>query len=209
MDFTRLDKTILFSDVFSNPDDVVRYANSLEFVLVSENYAGARTENLKKINKGLYDQIGNLILGQLIDFDVYDVSFDALIHFQKVKPNGMSGGFIHIDELPYIFLCYLTKEDQTCGTDIWRLDDHDGLIDFQTKNQSLIEQRYTNDNIGALSALRDLQQSFHTKVGSSSGAYNTGIAFNGKINPHSAVYGPKSERLTLVAFFEKINISRK
>lgn len=203
---------ILYEKVFENPDEIVEYALGLDYEPAPNGeFPGSRTKNLAEIAPEIHQQIVTAVAKKAFPLSGGRVEIDAETFFQRIPPSKITAGFPHQDDgCSLNFLCYLTKEDQACGTEIFNMnvpyDDPQFLV--AKKQHKMVKYTYsqTKNDTGVRECIETLR-GFCTKIGESSGAYNTGISFNGEKLVHAAKFSDSVERLTLITFFYDMRLA--
>lgn len=118
--------TCILQNFFDNPDKIVDYANTLEWIGPQEkdNWPGKRTNNMSEINKKLFDFITNKVLSIYFDLNVGVVKWKrSNIRFHKITnddwlKHNKKHTRIHKDSYGLAGVVYLNKNicDEKTGT---------------------------------------------------------------------------------------------
>jgi hypothetical protein len=204
--------TTVTDNFFNNPDKIVKYLNTLDFVHKSENYPGIRTDCLSTIDHNLFNSIVMKVLSNYYsDEDLFTTEFQATLVAQKVNEK-FPGGWIHSD-FPYhmSFVIYLTPNtDINTGTCMYKVKDEYTSYsrwDLLTKYADAKEECYsnpTNENIKRLDGLRLKNNEPFEKTVEVGNVFNRCIAFDSN-EYHAQNELTSGDRLTLVGFIKYVS----
>ena len=197
--------TIIIDDFFDYPDQIVEFANSLEYFDTDGRYPGKRTELLSEIAPFIQDYIIKRMFSQ---FMMLQEGFDLAIEscFQKITSDH-GEGWVHNDQSIFSSIIYLNKDSQSGrGTSIMRpkhylKDYYQSDAKFETYQSKNFTPEYERQ--------RELCNSRFEETIRVENVYNRMILFNG-IHYHRA-NGIKNdtseERLTLVSFVNDMRVT--
>ena len=101
---------------FDNPDEIVEYAKTLEF-LPCQN-PGTRTAALNFVDQDFFFWVNKKILSVLYPMNYQDIAYQATSTFALVPPNLEHDGWVHEDTCEFSSIIYLSKQ-KDCGTTIF------------------------------------------------------------------------------------------
>ena len=203
---------------FSNPDKVVKFAESLTYIQSKGYYPGKRSALLHKVN---YDFFSNTILKVLslfFDLKTTPLSFnDTAMQFQKIQPFNkkeknhiLNKGLIHQDTNNTLAgVIYLNKKpDLNSGTSIYQEIKKDLKAEEYGKRKKLLykidQKKLSHKNTKDYEKLiMECNQSFEEVINVKN-VYNRLILYPGEYF-HTGNYFTSKERLTLVFFIKMLN----
>ncbi len=153
---------------YQNPDEIVKFANSLEFKKTSGIYPGLRTELLSTLDPEFFNNFCTKLFSLFYDYNCEEVNWQVQTVFQKIYPffdpndSLLNSGWIHLDSPNHVAagVIYLNKEsDVKAGTSIYKVKypetlsdcphnygDNTPRIDFYANKEVDIEE-YKNKKI--------------------------------------------------------------
>ena len=188
-------------DFYHNPDQVIEFANSLDFYKSTGEHPGQRTKPLHEIDNRFFLHTTKKIVSSLYPNDIGNIEWSAMQYFQKIDPKiHKTRGFIHQDtNYEFTSIIYLTK-NLNSGTCLYRrikevMPDHSHLRNDSFKN---IEKLEENSFKKAL----DKNNKCFEKTVEFKSLKNRMILFDGSLDHGVENFGEDDEiRLTLVTFF--------
>ena len=203
--------TICIDNFYENPDEVVDFANSLEYKKGDGAWPGKRTDQLHLIDSHFFYKFSLKFLSIFHDTRKERINWDVSTSFQKINPNefddGLREGFVHTDDsMIYTAVIYLSKNiDKNCGTSIC----HPKKFFSSGTDQEIRKEMYLNYNKNNYSEYKKqliqnndcFEESVIFKQ-----RYNRLIGFD-SMNYHKAdSYGSENSepRLTQVVFIRKV-----
>jgi len=168
--------TVIVENFFKNPDDIVKYANTLTYNSPKEGqyWIGKRSELLHKINPKLFNFICDKVISIFYNGKKENVSYeDAQVCFQKIGESDVKK--------------FLEKKSNLLHRDIY--GSLTGLI-YLSKNQSL-----ENGTKICTDEKKD-----HILVSSK---YNSMLCYEGS-QLHGPIGSSDEDRLTIVFFIHKV-----
>lgn len=192
---------------FQEPDKVVEFANSLEFVKEESNYPGKRTKFMHLLNFEFFQFSTFKIVSLLYPNECRNLKWIARQTFQKVPANLKYDGWVHTDE-NYEFTCiiYLSKF-LNCGTSIYHSKNSYAYIKNSQEKEDYFKHDGLGKNLKIEKAYKENNDSFEETIKFNS-RYNRLILFDGSSYHSSNIFkheNNKEERLTLITFFKKID----
>jgi len=191
---------VIRDNFFKNPDKILDWANSLEYVENNNNYPGRRTEELHEVDPEFYHQTVQKIMMLLTD---KGYEYNISMHFQKV-PEVWGDGVIHSDG-HYNAIIYFNKNDNA-GTSLYRIKDRYG---YNPPNYGIIREGFESDNPNKVNIEKEKIRDTFEKTLDVKGLYNRlflfdGCEFHGANSFKLENSKENEERLILVMFFHKI-----
>ena len=119
-------ETLCVDNFFDNPDEIRKYALSLEYPEVPGHYPGKRSFDLKEINPDFYNAVCKKILSLFFAEPVnnyqVEMKFQVIEHQHPDKNSVFNKGWIHLDDSSsFAGLIYLNPEaDLDTGTAIYK-----------------------------------------------------------------------------------------
>jgi hypothetical protein len=168
--------TVIVENFFKNPNDIVKYANTLTYNGPKEGqyWIGKRSELLHKINPELFNFICNKIISIFYNGKKESVGYeDAQVCFQKIGESDVKK--------------FLEKKSNLLHRDIY--GSLTGLI-YLSKNQNFENGTKISTN----------QQEDHILVSSK---YNSMLCYEGS-QLHGPIGSKDEDRLTIVFFIHKV-----
>lgn len=120
----------VFDNFYDNPEEVIKYAESLEYHKDPEgSFPGSRTLPLHMLNEELNHLSSVRFLSLFFDLNVSLVNALVLTQFQKIEPFSedknsiLNEGWIHVDDAVLAAaVVYLSPDaDPSCGTSFYKL----------------------------------------------------------------------------------------
>ena len=128
---TRFLHTVIVDNFFDNPDEIVKYADSLDYDFLSkENWPGGRSMNLCDINTELFNYTTNTVLSYYFNLEKQYVTWGhSNIRFHKILPgdwekHDRKNTIIHKDTAHIGGVVYLNKDENDEGTGTSFYDDN-------------------------------------------------------------------------------------
>ena len=208
--------SLQINNFFKDPDQVVQYANSLEYKIDSEGrWPGVRAQPLSDIRYDFFNMTCRKILSVLYPMNYVNMRFDALQQFQVISPDQADGeGWIHQDIYSEFTAIIYLSPHKNCGTNLYvpknemfRLCGEPGthashLMDIKAdyyKNEKPRDNKYYE-------ALKQNNHNF-TKTASFNSIYNSMVIFDGHTAHNANAYKEDNcndPRMTLITFFTKL-----
>lgn len=202
--------TICVDNFLSNPEEVVKLANTLEYrKSVLGVWPGERTESLHSCSPGIFAVILSDIFSLFYNYEFEPIKWTAEMYFQKTKPYGnFNSGWIHND-LPNLFagIIYLNKNgDISSGTSMYSCVNESKYSEYTMDmkrelylNGEVDEEKYLNEK-------EDYEKNF-IKTSSFGNVFNRMIAYDAQSYHCADGFdgGDDEERLTLVFFINELN----
>lgn len=116
--------TICVDNFYENPDDVVNFANSLEYSKSDGSWPGVRSEQLHLVNQDFFYKFSMKFFSIFHDTRGEKINWEVYTSFQKINPNEFDDGlrqtFIHTDDsMIYSAIIYLSKNiNKNSGTSV-------------------------------------------------------------------------------------------
>jgi len=191
-------------DFYRNPDQVIEFANSLDFYESTGKFPGERTRSLHEIDRTFFLHTTNKIINSLYPNDINNIKWSATQYFQKIDPKiHKTKGFIHQDNTSeFTSIIYLTK-NLNSGTCFYRrikeaIPNHDSLRNDSYKNIEKLEENSFKEAI-------DKNNECFEKTVEFKSLKNRMILFDGSLDHGVENFGEDDEiRLTLVTFFDYV-----
>jgi hypothetical protein len=123
---------------YQNPDEIVKFANSLEFKKTPGIYPGLRTELLSTLNPEFFNNFCTKLFSLFYDYNQGAVDWQVQTVFQKIYPffdrndSILNSGWIHLDSPNHIAagVVYLNKDtDVKAGTSVYKIKYPEYLTD--------------------------------------------------------------------------------
>lgn len=193
-------------DFFENPDEVVAFANSLEYSKDPMNaWPGYRTKSLFHVNKKFYDTFCYKFFSLFVDVENDpSIRWESSLFFQKVS-NNYRNGWTHTDApLQFTAIVYLNKNyTLNSGTSI--MAKKNLCVDSSWKEK---EEFYkTGIETDATKQYKEqLENQFEESI-IIRNRYNRLIAFESHLYHKAQDYDMNEERLTLIMFVSKLYTS--
>jgi len=203
---------------FSNPDKVVKFAESLTYTQSNGFYPGKRTELIHKVNYDFFSSTIFKVLSLFFDLNASIVSFDdTAMQFQKIQPFNkkeknhiLNKGLIHQDESNTLAgVIYLTKKpDLDSGTSLYQEIKKDLKAEEYGERKKLLykidQKKLSQKNMKDYEKLiMECNKSFEEVINVKN-VYNRLILYPGNYF-HTGNYFTSKERLTLVFFMKILN----
>ena len=126
---------------YENPDEVVKFAQSLEFKKTPGIYPGLRTDLLSTIDPIFFNSFCNKLFSVFFDYTISEVEWTVKTVFQKIYPFSndndelLNSGWIHLDDPTTVAagVIYLNKDSNLkAGTSLYRVKDSEyvGIFDY-------------------------------------------------------------------------------
>ena len=206
-------------DFFTDPDEVVKLANSLKFTQSNGFYPGKRTDRLHLLKYDFFHSVVCKVLSLYYNLNSADIRYeDVSMHFQKIKPfnkkqinHVLNKGLVHQDSGVLLAgVVYLNKKpDLNSGTSIYmstkkRSKEYDEKLGSKKKEIYKVDQnKLTKKEVARYEKLiKDCNQDFKEVV-KVNNVYNRLILYPGTYF-HAGNYEVTQERLTLVFFLKKL-----
>ena len=195
---------------YKNPKEVVKLANSFEYIPSRGSFPGTRTRPLDEVDNKFYQYCAGKFLSAYFDFSVVGAQFKVLTQFQKVKDFGkdyLNQGWIHKDKgMLCAGVIYLDETaDPNSGTSIYEPIVDEADIDAQEEKLKLYAQgieidsykeKLDKNNEQFVESIR-VQNKFNRLI-----AYDTEYPHGAK--SHGTKHG---ERLTHTFFVKELGTS--
>ena len=203
---------------FSDPDKVVKFAESLTYTQSNGFYPGKRSALLHKVNYDFFSSTIFKVLSLFFDLNASIVSFDdTAMQFQKIQPfnkkeknNILNKGLIHQDSFGTLAgVIYPNKKpDLDSGTSIYQEIKKDLKAEEYAKRKKLFykidQKKLSQKNMKDYEKLiMECNQSFKEVINIKN-VYNRLILYPGDYF-HTGNYFTSKERLTLVFFIKILN----
>jgi len=203
---------------FSDPDKVVKFAESLTYTQSNGFYPGKRSALLHKVNYDFFSSTIFKVLSLFFDLNASIVSFDdTAMQFQKIQPFNkkeknhiLNKGLIHQDlNNTLAGVIYLTKKpDLDSGTSLYQEIKKDLKAEEYGQRKKLLykidQKKLSQKNIKDYEKLiMECNQSFEEVINVKN-VYNRLILYPGNYF-HTGNYFISKERLTLVFFMKILN----
>ena len=136
--------TLIIDNFFDDPDKVVEYANTLEF-LPSElgEWPGKRSEELWMTNPELFDYTSAKIYNTFYPHGLEH--YKMSLKFQYIEPYSFDNrGWIHQDTSQFGGIIYLTKEPEV-GTGTSLYEPTRGWFNQSTYNMDVKNKQYLDE----------------------------------------------------------------
>lgn len=189
-------------NIFDNPDEIVDYANTLEF-WSKENHPGFRTDRLEDICPRLSNYLISVIVFQFFNGS-NNISIESSnMYFQKI-PYRSKGGIVHTDESAITAIVYLDKK-YSSGTSV--LKPKSFFTDWVTPQNNASEFFKTDVWSEEWEQTKNNFNSEFEELVTVHGAYNSAIIFNGW-REHRMNMQPidiDGDRLTMSCFLNKVH----
>lgn len=198
-------------EFYSEPQKVIDWVNTLEFLPTDGNYPGKRTDLLHEIAPKFFNysvrKILNMIYGNQAELD-----FKVGTSFQKISYNDIkndnNNGWIHADTDSFLtVIIYLTPGLENSGTSIYKPinEGHGTELELSKERRT----NYLGKKIDKNKYLNDLENnnSNFELISTMQSKFNSAIAFDG-CHPHGAHFNlkPGETRLTQTMFFKKMHV---
>jgi hypothetical protein len=203
---------ICVDNFFNNPEEIVKYANSLEYSPHLKS-PGIKSEPLHTVDSDFFTFVNFKILSVIYPHQYRNLEFNASTYFVKVPPNFPSDGWVHDDAAEgfgMTSIVYLSK-NLDAGTCIYKKK--------TTWKQSKIDQQIKHDHFANfhknilnkdIEKYKKENNSFYEETIRYKSVYNRLISFDAS-SLHAAVpyidKHSKEDRLTLISFFTDIRHS--
>tara|TARA_E500000331_G_scaffold122343_1_gene119820 strand:+ start:724 stop:1386 length:663 start_codon:yes stop_codon:yes gene_type:complete len=210
--------TVIYDDFFEYPDQIVEYANTLDYGFGQSNYPGIRSKLLSEINPDLYFRVCSKIVKLFYPVVDPESIIEAEISFQKIKPlhtekyHNKNRGWIHRDtDAEFGGIVYLNKNPESdTGTSVYESIDINNLY-YNQYQDSVKERFYKGEDIS--------DEEYNRGFISTEDRWKETIKVENKYNrmfmfPNTKWHGVKTygsgenERLTLVFFITMCNIRK-
>jgi hypothetical protein len=190
---------------FQNPDDIVKYANTLTYQPAkSGKWPGVRSEALHRINPGLHRTIGRKMVTLLYPNNVEQILYnEGLLYFHKVPNDFVNEGWVHADDADLTIIIYLSRH-KNCGTSIYELNRE--TIDYSIADKRL-EIFKTKNFKKEKSFVKENNKSYEETISFKS-RYNRAVMFDSYHHHGAPSYTEtdvKEDRLTLIGFYRGFN----
>ena len=191
-------------NLFSDPDAIVDYANSLQYHKGKNNYPGKRSDLLEQINPELVNYLRMHVLAQFYDINQFSniLIGGSETTFQKI-PYSSYDGLVHTDSNSITVIAYLDKYSIGHGTSVMKSKLYFPNFDAEEKkiqyfSNNLSEEDYINE-------VKKHNDQFYETV-KFNGEYNTMSIINGRDyhKANLAYNNREGERLTLTSFIYDI-----
>jgi len=203
--------TTIVDGFFEKPDEVRKYALSLEYDLIHNTYPGKRTKSLNELNYNLFSLICNKFMYMFFD----EFSYTAKMHFQKINKD-YATGWVHKDNPEVLTAIIYLNPNVTnlrTGTSLYSkkdifFDSSKHINSFnKTKTEGIekLRNKKYEDVEEYTSAIKQHNSNFDESL-FVRGIYNRAFLFDSHLL-HAAenFFGEEDEeRLTLVVFFSSI-----
>lgn len=210
--------TIIQDNFFKEPYHMLDYANSLEYTENDENYPGARTDCLSKINYDLYDSICLKALGlydKVTGLTEQDVTkgYKIGLYFQKIQPQ-FGEGWVHIDyPAECTFLVYLNPNAPLdSGTSFYQIKNEyktkvvDKLTNGLLEKKEAAYKHLDNQGIEESEEARKENNKIYEKTLDIGNVFNRLIMFDADIPHAQNNMNYEHERITLVGFVHSMHL---
>ena len=198
--------TLIQDDFFSNPKEIVKFANTLEYYPDTIGaWPGKRTKSLDQIDYNFFDAVFRRILANYYSHQIrnYEVSmfFQKSFPYTKNQYDPKNLGWIHVDQGIFGGLIYLTENpEKDTGTSLYDLKNlffnYPSYME-ETKRKFYLQNNIVKDN-EYNNTYKLLTEQFKETVNVQS-KYNRLFTFDGNQFHALQTIGIK-ERLTLIFF---------
>ena len=207
-------------NVFRQPDQVVEYAKSLEYIQDPEGrWPGKRSKFVHVLNYDLFNMVCKRTLAVLYPMNYHHMRFKAHSQFQTIPAAHAGGeGWIHQDIYSQITcIIYLSHHDN-CGTNLYIPENEVMRPTFEKNNSEsfdvnkIKETHYLQNkpfDDTYYKALK-INNSNYIKTTSFNSIYNSMVVFDGHTHHNANGFVDSNcpgDRLTLVTFFDDITSS--
>ncbi|MDB9826825.1 DUF6445 family protein [Candidatus Pelagibacter sp.] len=216
-------QTQIVDNFFDRPQEIIKFANSLEYQIGPHGFwPGKRTEQLHINHKFFFDSFLSKLFALSFDYINTKLSWSNVgMYFQKTKAfdpedkkNILNTGLIHQDEdFLLVGLVYLTYgADIDSGTSIMLpTKDYKNILELGEKKIALYKKSQGNlskkDSKNYKKLIIDTNKNFEESI-KFNNIFNRLITYT-RTDFHrcNSFYTGKEERLTLVFFIKKIHTS--
>ncbi len=193
--------SMCIDEFFKNPDDIVKYANTLTYrPAESGRWPGVRSEPLHRINSDLHRTIGRKLLALIWPNNVDEIRYnDGELYFQKVSNDFVNEGWIHSDDADLTLIIYLSHH-KNCGTSIYELNRES--IDYAVADKRI--EIFKTKNFKKEKMLVQKNNERYNETISFKSQYNRAICFDAFHHHGARAYKEENvqeDRLTLVGFY--------
>jgi len=214
----------LVDNFFDKPEEIVKFANSLEYKIDSKGFwPGKRSEELHINHNQFFNSFLTKLFALFFDYKYTELSWSNVgMYFQKNcafdpkdKNNILNTGLIHQDgPFPLVGLIYLTKDaDLDSGTSIMvpKKEYKENMQELVKKQATIYkkpqEKLSKKDLEDYKKLILDRNKDFEESIRFNN-KFNRLITYTGKdFHKCNSFYSGKKERLTLVFFLKKIQSS--
>jgi len=220
-------QTQAVDDFFENPNEVVEFANTLDFKIGPHGFwPGKRTLGLHMINHNFFNSVLQKIFTLFFDYKHTNINWDNVeMYFQKTYPYDpknkkslLNSGLIHQDgNFPLVGLVYLTKNaDLDSGTSIFLPKKLEKNYEKKTsilssRKEKLYKkplEKMTKKDLADYEVLVNDVNSNFNETTRFNNVYNRLITYNGnEYHKCNSFFTGEKERLTLVFFVGQIQSS--
>ena len=210
----------LVDNFFDKPEEIVKFANSLEYKIDSKGFwPGKRSEELHINHNQFFNSFLTKLFALFFDYKYTELSWSNVgMYFQKNctfdpkdKNNILNTGLIHQDgEFPLVGLVYLTEDaDVNAGTSIMlpnkRYESNSELAERKIVLYKKSQEKLLKSDLEDYKKLiLDTNKNFEESVRFNN-IFNRLITYSGQdFHKCNSFYSGKKERLTLVFFVKKI-----
>lgn len=196
--------SICVDDFFINPEEVVKFANSLEYAKDPDGrWPGERSQLLHLVDQNFFNYVGKKFLSVLYPISYRHITYQMRLCFQRISPKYKSIGWVHHDdEQEVTAICYLSKH-KNCGTSIYNYKGVYPVI----KNLEKKEKQYKTLSVKNEDLLVKENNENYEETISFKSKFNRVIMFD-SMQHHAAHQfleeGVQEDRLTLIGFFSQI-----
>ena len=196
--------TIITDNFFANANNIVKYANSLEYIENNDNYPGCRSAYLHEINHDLFKYCVLKVLNTYYpDADI--VCNNAIAQFQKIS-NIYEDGWVHQDNALITFIIYLNDTNTIdSGTSLYTPKNKNILSYIDKKKESF---KYP-DKVKKYEQYRKLNNNQFIETLKVNNIFNRCLAFNSSTYHKANGFNIIDNRLTLIGFIYDFNYSYK
>jgi hypothetical protein len=195
--------TSVVDNFFSDPKQVVDFANQQEYGAASDNtWPGKRTVCLSTINYNFYDLVAKKLIA-LYYPENHSFTYQADMHFQKVAKSSIEG-WVHSDMGQAIVtaIVYLNSEyDPNSGTSIYETP----KIGIRPIHKDKKEQ-FIKGDISNVDGYRKENNDQFEEVIALRNKYNRLIAFDAHQYHAAQSFANTEERLTLIIFLKQLHV---
>ena len=194
--------SVCWDNFFSNPKEVVKFANSLPYKPSKDGaWPGVRTGPLHTIDRDFFEYVGDRFLSVLFPNTYTKVEYEeCFMYFQKISNAYVDPGWIHQDSPPSdLTLIIYLSDHKNCGTSIFDFKGH-RPVNLNIK-EKFTEYKHKKRNTKAVLEHNEPFEEtirFHSKFNRA--VFFDGGAFHGVLNHVDK--NLKEDRLTLICFYK-------
>lgn len=197
--------TTIVDGFFDNPDDIVNFANTLEYEADSiGHWPGVRSKPLSLVRPAFFEMCCKKLFSLFYNYNHESATWEIDLRFQKIS-NKYEKGWVHTDPCVLTFIIYLTKGSLKSGTSICRLK-----TGYLGENLTGYNKEKSDWYLGKLSVEEGKKyialhnEPFEDTLNVAS-VYNRLLAFDsGLFHRAQNFVEVEGERLTLIGFVHKL-----